>query len=85
MSAALYCDSTLWFLQGLHLPILTDPLSDREVEQRLSSETANFTEAARDRNIEAGILLTDSTLASALRSQFDLLIAVDIFRRVPGL
>ncbi|MCU0532926.1 MAG: DISARM system phospholipase D-like protein DrmC [Hydrococcus sp. Prado102] len=54
-------------------------------DEKVFVTSANFTEAARDRNIEAGILLTDSTLASALRSQFDSLIAIDILRRVPGL
>ncbi len=36
--------------------------------------SANFTEAAQDRNIEAGLLLDDPHLARTLRAQFDSLI-----------
>lgn len=36
--------------------------------------SANFTEAAYHRNIEAGVLLADSELAQSLQAQFDMLV-----------
>lgn len=47
--------------------------------------SANFTEAAHERNIEAGVLLTDTTTAQALRSQFDALVSRKILRPIPGI
>ncbi|MBC1214192.1 phospholipase [Trichormus variabilis ARAD] len=47
--------------------------------------SANFTEAAHERNIEAGVLLTDSATAQALRSQFDTLVSHKILRPIPGI
>ena len=47
--------------------------------------SANFTEAAHKRNIEAGMVITDSILARALRAQFDTLVDHSALRRVPGL
>jgi phosphatidylserine/phosphatidylglycerophosphate/cardiolipin synthase-like enzyme len=47
--------------------------------------SANFTEAAHERNIEAGVLLTDSATAQALRSQFDSLVSHKILRPIPGI
>ncbi|MGA1133162.1 MAG: phospholipase D-like domain-containing protein [Prochlorotrichaceae cyanobacterium] len=37
--------------------------------------SANFTEAAHQRNIETGILMKDETIAKALQHQFDSLVA----------
>ncbi len=54
-------------------------------EQYLFVTSANFTEAANDRNIEAGLLVNDRGLAKALRSQFEQLVAQRILERVPGL
>jgi phosphatidylserine/phosphatidylglycerophosphate/cardiolipin synthase-like enzyme len=45
----------------------------------------NFTEAANERNIEAGVLVSDRVLAKALRSQFERLVAQKILQRVPSL
>ncbi len=47
--------------------------------------SANFTEAAQERNIEAGVLLTDSATAQALRLQFDSLVSHKILRPIPGI
>ena len=43
-------------------------------DERALVTSANFTEAAHDRNIEAGVLLDDPRQASALRRRFDALI-----------
>jgi phosphatidylserine/phosphatidylglycerophosphate/cardiolipin synthase-like enzyme len=47
--------------------------------------SANFTEAAHERNIDAGTAITDSVLARALKAQFDSLVDHGELRRVPGL
>ncbi len=47
--------------------------------------SANFTEAAHQRNIEAGLLITDRRVAAALRAQFETLVERGRLRRVPGL
>jgi phosphatidylserine/phosphatidylglycerophosphate/cardiolipin synthase-like enzyme len=47
--------------------------------------SANFTEAAQERNIEAGVLLTESATAQALRLQFDSLVSHKILRPIPGM
>ena len=47
--------------------------------------SANFTEAAQERNIEAGVLVHDAGFARALRSQFEALVSAGDLRRVPGL
>ncbi|MGB7442863.1 MAG: DISARM system phospholipase D-like protein DrmC, partial [Coleofasciculaceae cyanobacterium] len=54
-------------------------------EERLFVTSANFTEAAHERNIEAGVLIADSVAAKAMRSQFEALVERRILRRVPGL
>ena len=54
-------------------------------EQQVLISSANFTEAAHERNIEAGVLLTDGLVARTLRSQFESLVARDLLRRIPGL
>jgi phosphatidylserine/phosphatidylglycerophosphate/cardiolipin synthase-like enzyme len=53
------------------------------VDDRWSFITsANFTEAAQDRNIEAGVLIEDAVLAGALRGQFLTLSRVGVLRRM---
>jgi phosphatidylserine/phosphatidylglycerophosphate/cardiolipin synthase-like enzyme len=47
--------------------------------------SANFTEAAHERNIEAGIRLEDPQIAQALRIQFETLRERGLLRPVPGL
>lgn len=54
-------------------------------DEKLLVTSANFTEAAHERNIEAGILLADPWAARAVRIQFENLVAKRILRRVPGL
>lgn len=54
-------------------------------EARVLMTSANFTEAAHERNIEAGAVITDTILARALRAQFDTLVDHGVLRRVPGL
>jgi len=54
-------------------------------EEFLLVTSANFTEAAHERNIEAGILMADRVLAKAIRSQFEMLVSEKILVRVPGL
>lgn len=46
--------------------------------------SANFTEAAQERNIEAGVLVRDPTLSRGLRSQFESLLAAGLLRVLPG-
>jgi phosphatidylserine/phosphatidylglycerophosphate/cardiolipin synthase-like enzyme len=45
--------------------------------------SANFTEAAQERNIEAGVLVSDPAFARALRDQFESLVAARLLLRVP--
>ncbi|MEB3310048.1 MAG: DISARM system phospholipase D-like protein DrmC [Snowella sp.] len=54
-------------------------------EERLLITSANFTEAAHERNIEAGVLIADPITARSIRSQFETLVTKGIFRRVPEL
>jgi hypothetical protein len=44
--------------------------------------SANFTEAAHERNIEAGVLLDDGRFASTLRMQFDALVETGVLKLV---
>lgn len=53
-------------------------------ETRALITSANFTEAAHVRNIEAGTLIADPGLARALRAQFETLVECGALRRVPG-
>lgn len=56
------------------------------VDQQHSFITsANFTEAAHERNIEVGVLLTDPVIAQSLLMQFNSLLTQNILRLVPGL
>ena len=45
--------------------------------------SANFTEAAQERNSETGVLSRDPDFARALREQFDALVTAGLLRRVP--
>lgn len=54
-------------------------------EERVFITSANFTEAAHLRNIEAGILLTNRVVAKGIRSQFEMLVTQKILQRIPGL
>jgi phosphatidylserine/phosphatidylglycerophosphate/cardiolipin synthase-like enzyme len=50
---------------------------------RVFVTSANFTEAAHDRNIECGVLIQSSAVASALTRQFDSLIEAGLLTRLP--
>ena len=54
-------------------------------EDRALITSANFTEAAHERNIEAGAVITDTILSRALKAQFDTLVDHGALKRVPGL
>ena len=54
-------------------------------EDRAFITSANFTEAAHERNIEAGTVITDTILSRALKAQFDTLVDHGALKRVPGL
>jgi phosphatidylserine/phosphatidylglycerophosphate/cardiolipin synthase-like enzyme len=54
-------------------------------ERKTLVTSANFTDAAQRRNIEAGIFVVDSDLARSLLRQFDALIGNGLLRQVPGL
>ncbi len=47
--------------------------------------SANFTEAAHQRNIEAGVRVDDRQIAEALRIQFETLVERNLLVRVPGI
>jgi phosphatidylserine/phosphatidylglycerophosphate/cardiolipin synthase-like enzyme len=47
--------------------------------------SANFTEAAQERNIEAGVLMRDPRSARSLAGQFESLVSAGKLLRVPGL
>ncbi len=54
------------------------------VDTRRSLVTsANFTEAAHERNIEAGVLVDDPAFAAALEYQFSSLVTAGILKRLP--
>jgi phosphatidylserine/phosphatidylglycerophosphate/cardiolipin synthase-like enzyme len=46
--------------------------------------SANFTEWAQERNLEAGVLIRDEGFARSLRNQFEALIAASRLRLLPG-
>jgi len=54
-------------------------------DERLLVTSANFTEAAHQRNIEAGVLLRDAMAAKSMRSQFERLVERKILCRLPGI
>jgi len=54
-------------------------------EERAFTTSANFTEAAHQRNIEAGVLISNQVAARVIRSQFEMFVTRKILQRVPGL
>lgn len=54
-------------------------------DERTLVTSANFTEAAMDRNIEVGVVIDDPGFAARLRAQFDALESSGQVRSVPGL
>lgn len=54
-------------------------------DERVLLTSANFTQAAQARNIEAGVLLANSFLARSLRDQFESLVHAGVLRKVPGI
>jgi phosphatidylserine/phosphatidylglycerophosphate/cardiolipin synthase-like enzyme len=54
-------------------------------DRRAFVSSANFTEAAQQRNIEAGVLIDDRAFACALRDQFESLVSAGILRAAAGL
>ncbi|AVH68329.1 DISARM system phospholipase D-like protein DrmC [Nostoc sp. 'Peltigera membranacea cyanobiont' N6] len=54
-------------------------------KERVLVTSANFTEAAHERNIEAGVLLNDPVTAIALQMQFESLVTRNILCRIPGI
>jgi phosphatidylserine/phosphatidylglycerophosphate/cardiolipin synthase-like enzyme len=51
-------------------------------DRRVFVTSANFTEAAHERNIEAGLLLDNATIAQALTRQFETLVHAEILKRL---
>jgi phosphatidylserine/phosphatidylglycerophosphate/cardiolipin synthase-like enzyme len=51
-------------------------------EERVLITSANFTEAAHERNIEAGVVIADPVLAKSVCSQFETLVARQILRPI---
>ncbi len=51
-------------------------------DRRAFVTSANFTEAAHERNIEAGLLLDNQTIALALTRQFDSLVHAKVLKRL---
>jgi phosphatidylserine/phosphatidylglycerophosphate/cardiolipin synthase-like enzyme len=49
---------------------------------RLLVTSANFTEAAQERNLEAGVVMTDAIAAKAMRRQFEGMIAQKVLERI---
>ena len=54
-------------------------------DRRAFITSANFTEAAQERNIESGVLVNDAHVARALRDQFESLVAAGLLKHAPGL
>ncbi len=53
-------------------------------EQRALITSANFTEAAHERNLEAGVVITDPSIARSLTAQFDILVDRGELKRAFG-
>jgi phosphatidylserine/phosphatidylglycerophosphate/cardiolipin synthase-like enzyme len=54
-------------------------------DERAFVTSANLTEAAQERNIEAGVLIRDPVFSKALRDQFETLVSKALLKRVPGI
>lgn len=52
-------------------------------ELRVLVTSANFTEAAQERNIEAGVDIADASLAASLRYQFSSLVSTGVLQPLP--
>jgi phosphatidylserine/phosphatidylglycerophosphate/cardiolipin synthase-like enzyme len=52
-------------------------------DRRAFVSSANFTEAAQQRNIEAGVVVDDPAFAGALRDQFESLAGAGLLHRLP--
>lgn len=52
-------------------------------DSRAFVSSANFTEAAQERNIETGVLVNDASFARGLRDQFESLVTAGLLRLVP--
>ena len=72
-----------------HTPPTSAPWreSDLDGQRRMIGivSSATFTEAAQERNIEAGVLVNDPAFARALRDQFESLAEAGLLVRLPGL
>lgn len=53
-------------------------------DARVFLTSANFTEAARERNVEAGVLVEDRNVAQSLREHFDALVEAGVLVRIMG-
>ncbi|MFM7470305.1 MAG: DISARM system phospholipase D-like protein DrmC [Nodosilinea sp.] len=51
-------------------------------EERVFITSANFTEAAHQRNIEAGVLIANPVAAKAIRSQFEMLVSQGLLKKI---
>ena len=54
-------------------------------DRRAFITSANFSEAAQERNIESGVLVNDVHVARALRDQFESLVTAGFLKHAPGL
>jgi len=54
-------------------------------EEQALITSANFTEAAHERNIEVGVLFNDTETAKAMQVQFEILVSRKILHRLLGL
>jgi len=67
----------VFLLAGLVLAAVVD-------KERALVTSANFTQAAQERNIEAGVLIAEPSVANALQVQFETLVEDAVLKRVPG-
>ena len=54
-------------------------------DERAFVTSANLTEAAQERNIEAGVLILSPLFAKNLRNQFEVLVSKGLLKSVPGI
>jgi hypothetical protein len=67
------------------MPFPAAPEVPQPVDDEIAFVTsANFTEWAQERNLEAGVLVRDVGFARSLRNQFESLIAASGLRLLPG-
>ncbi len=53
--------------------------------RRAFVSSANFSAAAQERNIEAGVVIDDDVFARGLGAQFESLVQAGLLVRVPGI